>query len=75
MAEKLCLGPIEPTLVPAFYSSHDEVVRAAHAALERLQIGPLVKMLTKAQQGACVRAPRGQVPRRSTGELLHAAID
>ncbi len=75
MVRKLCLAPLEPSVVgtPAF-PTHADVSNAVSEVLARMQVVPLARMFAAAEHGKIVRAPRAVTRRRSTRELLDVPI-
>jgi hypothetical protein len=72
MVNKLCVGPLEPDLVPAWFSSAGNPCSYVEACMSEVQLGALAKQVVR---GGCVRAPRSRLARPGTKGLLHVAID
>ncbi len=74
MVEKLCIGPLEPDLVPAVFSSTTDLWTYVEQCLSDVQIDGLARQLTRTGCTGNVRAPRTRLPKPGTKGLLYAPI-
>jgi hypothetical protein len=71
---KLCLGPLEPDLVPSVFSSVVDLRVFVETCLAEVRLEVLGRQLTRTGCTGHVRAPRTRLPRPGTKELLHEPI-
>lgn len=71
---KLCLGPLEPELVPVPFSSSGELIGYANYCLALVRVGALTTSLLRPGRSGRIIAPRRRRLRRSTEEMLFAPI-
>lgn len=74
MVDKLCVGPLEPDLVPAVFSSASDLWRYVRECLDEVQLDSLSARLIRTGCTGKVRAPRTRLSRPGTKGLLHEPI-
>ena len=74
MVDKLCVGPLEPDLVPAVFSSPSDLSRYVRECLDEVQFDNRAAQLVRAGCTGKVRAPRARLSRPGTKGLLHEPI-
>ncbi|MHB1526648.1 MAG: hypothetical protein ACYCZN_10265 [Candidatus Dormibacteria bacterium] len=74
MIQKLCLGPLEPNLVPAIFASVAELRAYYRACVSEVDLHSFVEQLARSGYSGRVHAPRTRLHRLGTRELLHAPL-
>ncbi len=75
MIDKLCIGPVEPAVVPAKFASNRDFREYAAACKANVRLPELSRQLASVDfDGRRVRAPRSRVERPGTKALLNAPI-
>jgi hypothetical protein len=74
MIDKLCVGPMEPDLVPAVFRSAGDFSPYIETCLAEVQLDKLARQMTSTGCDGRVCAPRTRLPRPGTSELLHEPI-
>lgn len=74
MIYKLCLGPLEPDMVPGVFSSVRDLRLFVETCMAEVRLEDLGRQLTRTGCSGHVRAPRTRLPRPGTKELLHEPI-
>lgn len=74
MVDKLCVGPMEPDLVPAVFQSAGDFSPYVERCLAEVQLDKLARQMTSTRCTGRVHAPRTRLSRPGTRELLHAPI-
>ncbi len=74
MVDKLCVGPIEPDLVPSVFRSAGDFAGYVETCLAEVQLDDLARRMTSTGCSGRVRAPRTRLSRPGTRGLLHEPI-
>lgn len=74
MVDKLCVGPLEPDLVPAVFSSVRGLLSYVEKCLEEVQLANLAGQMTRTGCTGHIRAPRTRLSRPGTKGLLYEPI-
>lgn len=74
MVDKLCVGPMEPDLVPSVFRSAADFTRYVETCLAEVQLDNLARRMTSTGCSGRVRAPRTRMSRPGTKGLLHVPI-
>jgi hypothetical protein len=74
MVEKLCVGPLEPDLVPTIFSAATELSAYVERCVSEVQLDNMTRQMTRTGCTGKVRAPRTRLARPGTKELLHEPL-
>ena len=74
MIEKLCIGPLEPDLVPAVFSSATDLWTYVEQCVAEVQLDGLARQLTRSGCTGNVRAPRTRLSKVGTKGLLYEPV-
>jgi hypothetical protein len=74
MIDKLCIGPIEPDLVPSVFQSSAVLREYIELCVAEVRLYDLSQKLTRTGCSGHVRAPRTRLARPGTEGLLHEPI-
>lgn len=74
MVDKLCVGPLEPDLVPAVFSSADDLATYVEKCVGEAQTERLARQMIRRGCNGNIRAPRTRLSRPGTEGLLHEPI-
>jgi hypothetical protein len=74
MVDKLCVGPLEPDLVPAVFPSATAMATYIEECLSEVQLDKLAKQMTRTGCSGHIRAPRTRLSRPGTKGLIHEPI-
>ena len=74
MVDKLCVGPLEPDMVPAVFPSADDLSTYVERCIAEVQVERLARQITRGGCSGVVRAPRTCLSRPGTEGLLHEPI-
>lgn len=74
MVDKLCVGPLEPDLVPAVFSSAADLSTYVEKCIGQVQVERLARQITRRGCSGDIRAPRTRLSRPGTEGLLHEPI-
>jgi hypothetical protein len=74
MVDKLCVGPLEPELVPSVFASPRELATYVEECMAETQFVRLARQLAQTGCTGKVRAPRTRLLRRGTKGLLYEGI-
>jgi hypothetical protein len=74
MIEKLCIGPLEPDLVPAVFSSTTDLWTYIEQCVAEVQLDGLARQLTRSGCTGNVRAPRTRLSKVGTKGLLYEPV-
>jgi hypothetical protein len=74
MVDKLCVGPLEPDLVPAVFSSSAALSTYVEKCIGEVQVERLARQITRTGCSGDIRAPRTRLSRPGTEGLLHEPI-
>jgi hypothetical protein len=74
MVDKLCVGPLEPDLVPAVFSSTTDLSTYVEKCIKEVQLKQLARQIARSGCGGSIRAPRTRLSRPGTKGLLHEPI-
>jgi hypothetical protein len=74
MVDKLCVGPLEPDLVPAVFSSAGDLSTYVEKCVSEVQLDNFAKQVTRTGCTGNVRAPRTRLSRPGTKGLLYEPV-
>lgn len=74
MIDKLCIGPLEPGLVPGIFASSAQLRDYVALCVAAVQLEDIAQRLTRSGCSGRIRAPRTRLARPGTGGLLHAPL-
>lgn len=74
MVDKLCVGPLEPDMVPAVFSSATDLSTYVETCIGEVQVERLARQMTRRGCSGNIRAPRTRLSRPGTEGLLHEPI-